>query len=227
VVGGGATLPTCHYHLPVMSLPWRLGLQSGAIPAPIPYLSADVSAIAGWRARLRPLRGLRVGLVWSGDPRPDMRACALIDRRRSLRLDQFAAFAGIAGATFVSLQKGTPAQQAKVPPKGLCLVDHSDELNDFADTAALVANLDLVISVDTATAHLAGAMGKPVWILSRFDGCWRWLLDRDDTPWYPTARLFRQTVAGDWDTVIERVSAELRLVAAGASDHLLPAVSHR
>ncbi len=110
------------------------------------------------------------------------------------------------GFSFVSLQKGAPAAQIG----DLALFDAMDEVEDFADTAALCANLDLVISVDTSVAHLAGALGTPVWILSRHDGCWRWLLDRDDSPWYPTARLFRQTTPGDWDEVVARVAEALK-----------------
>jgi hypothetical protein len=102
------------------------------------------------------------------------------------------------GVSFVSLQKGKSATQAAVPPPAMSLVDHTADLKDFADTAALIDNLDLVISVDTSVAHLAGGMGKPVWLLNRFDTCWRWLLDRDDSPWYPTLRQFRQPSPGDW-----------------------------
>jgi len=116
----------------------------------------------------------------------------------------------IPGACFVSLQKGAAAAQLDDLPPELRPLDLMDEVTDFTDTAALVANLDLVISVDTSVVHLAGAMGKPLWILSRFDGCWRWGIDREDSPWYPTARLFRQSTPGDWQTVIERVTASLR-----------------
>jgi ADP-heptose:LPS heptosyltransferase len=109
----------------------------------------------------------------------------------------------------LSLQKGAPAAQLKEPPQGLEVLDFTDELNDFMDTAALVANLDLVIGVDTSVIHLAGALGKPTWVMSRYDGCWRWLTDRDDTPWYPRMRLFRQEQPGEWEPVIERVASEL------------------
>ena len=134
---------------------------------------------------------------------------AAVDRRRSLTLEQLAPLADAGQIQFVSLQKGEPAAQARRPPPGLRLIDWADALRDFSDTAALVANLDLVITVDTSVAHLAGAMGKPVWILSRFDGCWRWLEGRDDSPWYPTARLFRQRAPLYWDEVAERVALEL------------------
>ncbi len=131
------------------------------------------------------------------------------DRRRSIALAQLAPLARISGAAWYSLQKGPPAAQAKDPPAGLTLIDLMDEVEDFADTAALVAQLDLVISVDTSVAHVAAGLGKPVWLLSRFDGCWRWLLDRDDSPWYPNLRLYRQTAPGDWQPVIERLGNDL------------------
>jgi hypothetical protein len=117
--------------------------------------------------------------------------------------------AQVPGVSFISLQKGTAAAQAAAPPPGLRIFDWTDELQDFADTADLTAALDLVISVDTATAHLAGAIGRPVWVLSRHNGCWRWLLDRSDSPWYPTARIFRQTAPGDWAGVMRDVVAAL------------------
>jgi hypothetical protein len=143
-------------------------------------------------------------LAWAGNA-----DAIAIDARRSMNLSQFAPLAGIAGIQFVSLQKGEPAAQALHPPQGLALLDVAPELHGFEDTAALIANLDLVISVDTAVAHLAGAMAKPVWILSRFDGCWRWLNRREDTPWYPSARLFHQKARGSWDEVIVRLREAL------------------
>jgi hypothetical protein len=115
----------------------------------------------------------------------------------------------VADVQFISLQIGEPSGQMHDLPAGVTMVDMTSDLHDFADTAALIANLDLVISVDTAVAHLAGALAKPVWILSRFDGCWRWLQDREDSPWYPTARIFRQARPGDWDSVVMRVRSEL------------------
>jgi hypothetical protein len=129
-----------------------------------------------------------------------------------MRLNQFAPLATVPGVVFVSLQKGPPAAQAKTPPTGMRLLDWTDELRDFSDTAALVECLDLVISVDTAVAHLAGALGKPVWLLNRFDTCWRWLTEREDSPWYPTMRLFRQPRFMDWEPVIASVREQLELL---------------
>lgn len=131
------------------------------------------------------------------------------DRNRSIRLGQLAPLGEVAGATFYSLQKGEAATQAASPPAGMNLIDFTADLDDFADTAAFIANLDLVIAVDTAAAHLAGAMGRPVWVLLPFAADWRWLLHRDDSPWYPTMRLFRQPTFGDYDTSIRRVTDAL------------------
>ena len=197
-------------HAPLMSLPHLFGTELDTVPGDVPYIFPDPDAAAAWEERLAGLPGLKIGLVWAGNPRLHDRDAAEIDRHRSLRLEQFAPLAAISGVTFVSLQKGDSTGQAKAPPAGLRLVDWMDEVTDFADTAALVANLDLVISVDTSVVHLAGAMGKPVWILSRFDGCWRWLENRDDSPWYPTARLFRQPAPGQWEPVLIKVADALR-----------------
>lgn len=205
----GDVLPAIDLHCPLMSLPLAVGTTLETIPAAVPYLSAEPEAVAAWRRRLAPLPGWRVGLCWAGDPRPHLPGAHAVDRRRSLSLAAFAPLASVPGVTFVSLQKGPPAAQAVAPPPGLTLHDWTGELEDFADTAALVAALDLVITADTSVAHLAGALGKKVWILNRFDACWRWLMERTDSPWYPTARLFTQTVPGDWDSVIAAVTQAL------------------
>jgi tetratricopeptide (TPR) repeat protein len=207
--GFGEAVPRADLICPMMSLPLAFGTRLDAVPADIPYLSPPNDAEAAWRRRLEGLPGLKIGLCWAGDPRPGDRACHRTDRRRSIALEQLAPLAGIGGASFVSLQKGAGAAQATDPPPGMALHDWTGELASFADTAALVQALDLVISVDTAVAHLAGALGRPVWVLSRFDSCWRWLDGRDDSPWYPTLRLFRQTAPGDWAGVIARTGDAL------------------
>jgi tetratricopeptide (TPR) repeat protein len=198
------------FHIPLMCLPRLFGTTLETVPAEVPYLFAEADKVDGWAERLSGCGAdAKVGLVWAGDSRkhdPDAHAT---DQRRSLSLSQFAPLARVAGVQFISLQKGEPSEQALWPPDGLRVVDMTADLHDFADTAALIANLDLVITVDTSVAHLAGALGKPVWILSRFDGCWRWLDGREDSPWYPTARLFHQRAADDWDDVVERVAAAL------------------
>jgi hypothetical protein len=166
----------------------------------VPYLSANPTLIETWRVRLNGGdKRLRVGLVWSG------RAQNSNDRNRSVSLAQMAPLASIQDVRFFSLQKGPQASQAAEPPPGMDLVEVGSQLQDFTDTAAVVANLDLVISVDTAVAHLAGALAKPTWVLTPYTHHWPWLLDRHDSPWYPTMRLFRQTSPGDWDGVISRV----------------------
>lgn len=202
----GRPIPAFARYCSLMSLPHIFGTVLETIPAEIPYLSAEPAARDAWRQRLAGLKGLKVGLVWAGGAaQPNRPDAARADARRSIPLAAFAPLAGL--ADFVSLQKGAPAAQA--PPAGMVLHDFTTELNDFADTAALIEALDLVISVDTAVVHLAGALGKPVWLLNRYDTCWRWLLGRDDSPWYPTLRQFRQTAPGDWAPVIAEVASAL------------------
>ena len=219
VVTGDAPLPPFDVHLPLMSGPWRLGTTLATVPGHTPYLAADPSRTGRWRDRLAGLPGLKVGLVWSGDPRPhDPRANA-VDRRRSVGLARLAPVLAVPGVSFVSLQKGKAEADMATLAADRRPFNPMGEVGDFADTAAIVANLDLVITVDTSVAHLAGALGKPVWILSRFDGCWRWLADRDDSPWYPSARLFRQRHPGDWAPVVDRVAQALAaLVGAPGED---------
>ena len=201
--------PSCDVHLPLMSVPGAFGLSLAEIPAQLPYLAAKPAAVKGWKRRLDSVPGIKIGLVWSGDPRPGQRAAHLLDRRRSLSLAQLGVLSKVEGMTLISLQKGAPAAQL-AEAQGLAVIDWTQELDDFADTAALVSALDLVISVDTAVAHLAGALGRPVWILSRFDGCWRWLEERQDSPWYPTARLFRQKRPGDWTAPLDALRQALK-----------------
>ena len=203
VTGQSFTPPWADYHSPLMSLPMALGTTLDTIPEPDGYLRADEDRTRAWRARLDALQGLKVGLVWAGG---SLSEC---DRRRSVTLAALAPLADVPGVSWVSLQKGPPAREASAPPPGMTLLDPSGELGDFDDTAALVAALDLVIAVDTAVAHLAGALGIPVWILNRFDTCWRWMEDRTDSPWYRTARLFRQRDAGQWGPVIAEVRRAL------------------
>ncbi len=198
--------PPFDLQCPLMSLPAVFGTTLATIPADCPYLAADPDAASAWRARLADLPGLRVGLVWSGASRPGLPDAHRVNRRRSMRLAQFAPLAEIGGVSLVSLQKGVN----ETPPHGLVLQDWTGELHDFADTASLLSGLDLLISVDTAVAHLGGALGVPVWVLNRFDTCWRWLHQRTDSPWYPTLRLFTQPQAGAWEQVVAEVTAALR-----------------
>lgn len=197
----------------LLSAPLWLGTRVENIPATIPYLVPDAAQVAEWRGRVEALPGLKVGLVWAGAGRPDNPEAASIDRRRSIRLSMLSPLASVPGISFVSLQKGDPVAQIADGP--LPLVDWTDMVQDFADTAALVAHLDLVISVDTAVAHLAAGLGKPVFVLSRYDGCWRWLWGRDDTPWYPAMRLFRQRTPGDWSAPLADLTQALAVMASG------------
>jgi Flp pilus assembly protein TadD len=213
VIAQGQPPPAFDLQCPLLSLPGVFGTTLETIPAQVPYLAPDPAAADAWRRRLAALPGLKVGLVWAGNPRKGNAMMAAADMRRSLALSRLAPLATVAGVSFVSLQKGEAASQAASPPPGMALYDVTGELDDFADTAALVEALDLVISVDTSVVHLAGALGKPTWLLNRYDTCWRWLHDRDDSPWYPTLRQFRQPEPGDWERVIACVREALENLA--------------
>ncbi len=200
IAGGVEATPVADVHFPLLSLPllFRTGLDT--IPARTPYIKADDVLVHEWKYRLRNEPRMKVGLAWSG------RATHPDDARRSLSPAALSPLFNIAHVCFVSLQPGAS------PPPGL--LDHAGELRDFADTAALISRLDLVISVDTAVAHLAGAMGKRVWLLSSWQGEWRWLRDRSDSPWYPSMTIFRQSQPGCWDDVMHRAAAELQRLTA-------------
>ena len=205
VIGGCEPPPVFDVHAPLVSLPRLLGTTLASVPANVPYLSADPARVAAWESRLGAEgREFKVGLAWRGNPRPDPeRSCALAD---------FGPLAGVNGVGFHRLQIGEGASEAKRPPSGMRLVDLSEHQTDFADTAAAISLLDLVISVDTSVAHVAGALGKPVWTLLPYLSDWRWMVGREDTPWYPTMRLFRQARARDWAGVMGRVAEALRRV---------------
>jgi tetratricopeptide (TPR) repeat protein len=196
-------LPPIDVQIALMSLPGRMGTTLESIPADIPYIVAPPELSEKWSARLKSLPGRKVGVVWAGEGnyRGDM--C------RSLRLRQLEPLLGVGGLSWVSLQKGNSARQIAAEGLSGSILNVMDEVEDFADTAAIIAHLDLVISVDTSALHLAGAMGKPVWLLNRFDTDWRWLLEREDSPWYPTMRIFRQSAFGDWNAVLPRVAEAL------------------
>jgi tetratricopeptide (TPR) repeat protein len=218
LIEAGQTLPAFDCHCPLLSLPLAFKTDIDSIPSATPYLFADAEAARQWRDRIHVADDgrLKVGLVWAGGNRPHVAELRKNDARRSIALERFAPILDVPDVRFFSLQKGPAAQQLDNAGLSGRIVDYTDELGDFADTAALVANLDLVISVDTSTAHLAGALGKPVWILNRFDTCWRWMLVRADTPWYPGARLFRQPALGDWDSVIQTARDALAASSAPA-----------
>jgi tetratricopeptide (TPR) repeat protein len=203
IVGRGEPLPAFDYHCPLLSLPLAFGTRLETIPNAVPYIAVPECGGNGLPGQLAGGDRPRVGIVWSGS------AAHLNDRHRSIPLAVMAPLLSLSGITFVSLQKNAaPHDLAQLA--ALANVIHiGDDFRDFADAARAIAMLDLVISVDTAIAHLAGAMAKPVWVLLPFSPDFRWLLAREDSPWYPTARLFRQTVPGDWRSVIARVGEEL------------------
>lgn len=212
VIAAGEPLPDFAYHCPLMSLPGAFGTLLDNVPAQVPYLNVDPMCVQPWQQRLASLphpHALKVGLVWAGNPREYSLRLRLIDQRRSLHLQQLSPLADCRDIAWISLQIGAAAQEARQPPTGMQLHDFTAHIHDFADTAALVDQLDLVISVDTSVAHLAGALNKPVWLLSRFDACWRWLRVRDDSPWYPSMRIFRQPSPGEWGPVLEQVATRL------------------
>ena len=187
----------------LMSVPRLVGERLETIQAPVPYLVASSDRRGAWSGRLGRWRRPRVGLVWAGSQRAHVPGHRAVDQRRSLRLRELQPVLAVAGIDFVSLQMGP--QVGEISGCGQEIADYSTYIHDFNDTAALVSSLDLVISVDTAVVHLAGALGKSVWILSRFDSCWRWFTGRDDSPWYPTARVFRQNAPGDWREPLTQV----------------------
>ena len=203
VVVRGPQPPPHDLHCPMMSLPRAFGTELTTIPAAPAYLSADPGDVARWGARMDGAEGLRVGLVWAGNPQHRN------DRNRSIPVDRLAPLLAVPGVRFFSLQTGD-AREAL--PNGV--QDMIDGVRDFSDTAAILMNLDLVIAVDTATIHLAGALGVPAWLLLPYAPDWRWLLDRDDSPWYPSLRLFRQPCPGDWDATLGTVAAMLGATVA-------------
>lgn len=194
-------LPAFDFQCPFLNLPMVFQTTLQSIPTEIPYLRAPDGA-AEIQSRLSDEKQFKVGLVWAGRPENSN------DRYRSVQLEMLAPLTQMPNVALISLQKG-PARQEMQSTPGLNLIDLADELHDFADTASAIAKLNLVITVDTAVAHLAGALGKPVWVLLPLVPDWRWLMDREDSPWYPSMRLFRQRKQGDWKSVMERVAEAL------------------
>lgn len=208
--GDDDPLPPVDYQVPMMSLPGVLGTTLENIPSEIPYLSVSEALIADWQKRLAAIGGVRVGIAWQGSPTHKS------DLDRSIALAEFAPLAAVAGVTLISLQKGEGVEQLDEVsfPVHQLEGDWDAAAGAFVDTAAVMKNLDLVITADTAAAHLAGALGVPVWVALWARPDWRWMRDRDDTPWYPTMRLFRQSREGDWAGVFARIAAELERYAS-------------
>jgi tetratricopeptide (TPR) repeat protein len=202
ITSKGDPLPDFDLHCPLLSLPMAFGTKLETIPSETPYLGASSQSVMNWKNRLGEKTRPKIGLAWSGSSTHKK------DRSRSIGLSALFPLLGL-NANYVSLQRDVGASDASLLRECSDLVHFGDELKDFSDTAALMFNLDLIISVDTSVAHLAGAMAKPVWILLPFIPDWRWLLDRECSPWYPTARLFRQDESRTWDKVIAQVRAAL------------------
>nr|WP_321398778.1 tetratricopeptide repeat protein [uncultured Desulfobacter sp.] len=192
------------YHLPIMSLPMMFQSTLDTIPANVPYLFSDKDLKRIWQSKMDTGNALDVGVVWAGNPSHKG------DRRRSLSLSRFSPLKEIKGIHLYSLQKDAHELWTDQDPDNFFTLNFGPQLSDFADTAAIISNLDLIISVDTSVAHLAGALGKETWILLPFSPDWRWLTQREDSPWYPTVRLFRQPAPGDWDNVFETVTEALK-----------------
>jgi len=201
VIQRGQVMGPIDFQIPMLSVPLAMGSDLGSIPAQVPYVSVSEHNVANWATRLMDLTGCRVGLAWRGSKDHTN------DHNRSLSLHEMLKIKK-PGISFVSLQYEVSDVDELALVKAE-MFDPSGQLNDFADTAALIECLDLVISVDTSVAHLAGALGKPTWVLLPFVPDWRWMLEREDSPWYPTMKLYRQPKRGDWDSVLERVRADL------------------
>ncbi|MBF0562350.1 MAG: tetratricopeptide repeat protein [Alphaproteobacteria bacterium] len=215
----GQTLPPFDVHCPMLSLPRAFATTLQTIPGGVPYLRAEEARVLSWRNRL-PQDGFKIGIAWQGNPKN------ISDRGRSIPLFRFLPVGQVPGVRLISLQKDHGLEQLERLNDGMSVLSFGHDFDDgpdaFLDTVAVMRCLDLVITTDTAIAHLAGALGCPVWVALKFVPDWRWMLEREDTPWYPSMRLFRQTAAGDWDGVFTRIAAELGHVVAGEHDRLLP-----
>jgi Tfp pilus assembly protein PilF len=208
VIPQSSTLPPFDMHCPLLSLPKMFRTRLDSIPARVPYLAAAPSEIERWKRQVDHVGpGLKVGLVWAGNP------LFSDDLFRSLKLEQLSPLATVEGVRYFSLQKGAAAEQLKSPPPGLELINWTEQLHTFSDTAALIANLDLIITSDTSVAHLAAALNRPTWLMLSHSPDWRWMLTGENCPWYPSVRLFRQTRRADWADVIRRVAMALQAVA--------------
>ncbi|MFZ1193260.1 MAG: tetratricopeptide repeat protein, partial [Pseudolabrys sp.] len=208
----GETIPHFDVHCPIMSLPLAFKTTLQTIPAKVPYLTVSENVIEKWRAKLIG-REIKVGIAWAGNPNH------VQDLDRSIPLKNLLPILGVKGTRYFSLQKDLRNGDKEILDVNSQIVRLDLEINDFQDTAAIMMSLDLVLSCDTSIVNLAGALGRPTWVLLPFNPDWRWLLDRTDSPWYPTARLLRQTSRGEWSALINDVCVELeKLVAAKKAD---------
>ena len=200
-------VPPCDFQAAMMSLPRILGTDLASIPAPVPYLRAQAEAVAAWGEKLAQYAGLKIGIHWHGSR-------IAVDNGRVIPLHEFEVLARLPGIHLFSMQMGSAAAELSNIAQDWPLMDLSPALHDFHDSAAITSNFDLVITSDSALAHLAGALGTPVWVALPYSAEWRWLTDRDDSPWYPTMRLFRQAHVNEWSGAFSRMASELtRLVA--------------
>lgn len=215
----GDPLPAFDVQLPLMSLALALGTDIDTVPTPVPYLFADPQRVEDWRARL-PQAQFRIGIVWQG------KAGTAVDKGRSYALEHLAPLSRINGAKLISLQKGYGLEQLANLPDGMVVETLGPNFDEgegaFLDTAAVMMHMDLIVTSDTSIAHLAGALGRPVWVPLKLSPDWRWLSRREDSPWYPTMRLFRQRKAGQWTDVFDRVAVSIRALMAGDKNQLLP-----
>ncbi len=203
VIPEGDLLPDFAVYIPAMSLPRIFGTTLATVPAQIPYLAADGALVERWSDEIGRENGFRVGIAWQGNP------AYTRDRQRSFALTQFEPLSQLEGVRLYSLQKDFRAEQIVEAANRFAVTDLGSRFTDFLDTAAAMRNLDLIVAADTSIVHLAGALESPVWVALPFESDWRWLLSRDDSPWYPTMRLFRQSRPGDWGDVFKRISDEL------------------
>ena len=206
-------LPEFEHHCPLMSLPLALRLLANNTTAPSPYLQANLTKVEFWKKQFGPKTKPRIGLVWSGGFREKIPELWGVNARRNIPLAMLLPLSKLE-AQFFSLQKGETAEAElkelqKTLPHNLNIIDLADQLAYFSDTAAVIENLDLIISVDTSTAHLAAALGKPTWILNRFDSCWRWLQEGQESIWYPSVKIYRQHAWQDWSIALEKLKADL------------------
>ena len=202
IIERGKLPPHFDFHCEMMTLPMVMGFQESQLPGRMPYLTADPARVRRWQKRLKDLPRPLVPLVWAGRP------TLYNGQNRATSLATMAPLA-MEGVTFLSVQQGPQAEEAKNPPEGMTLVNLSSEIKDFEDTAAIFSLADLVITIDSAPAHLSGGLARPTWIMLGHVADWRWLMNRNDSPWYPTAKLFRQPARNDWKSVVEQIAADL------------------
>jgi hypothetical protein len=217
LIAQGDELPPCELQAPLLSLPWQLGTTLETVPAPVPYLAADPALVERWRRELAAIQGVRIGIAWQGNP------AFPADRHRSFPLAALAPVARVEGVRLIGLQKEHGRDQLAALDSAFEVLDLGPRLDEeagsFCDTAAVMTLLDLVITPNSALAHLAGALGAPVWVALPTVPEWRWLLDREDSPWYPTARLFRQARPGDWTAVFTQMAEALADFHCAVSRH--------